>query len=337
MGTSNLFRNIRGRHNAFNDIHATGGTVTLLEQAQHTTFKNATISKSAIQDAGRYTQLINLSSPVGKEIHYTLGNTRTYGTPSTTNLLGSIKISASDEDGVTTIPTNTTPNYYLRCNAEGNAYWSILEPDLDARAWDQSATNNIKMDAFAITNNLNCSNGLFFNANGNVKIGSTVPNISDGNLQVDGNLAFRIYNNHGTILTNDDTWDNNFVVKNGKTIIGNSTENYLDQVATFDETYKLFVNGKMRIKEELRINQTALPWPDYVFASDYKLMPLEEIEQHIKDKGHLPNMPNAAEVEQTGVPLATMITKQHEKIEELTLHLIELQKDIDTLKQKQKK
>jgi len=334
--TPKLFRNIRGRHNAFNDIYAPEGTITILEQAQHTTLKNATIPKSAIQDAGRYTQLINLSDIENRNFNYTLGNTRTYGTPSDTQIKGKLKVTAAFEDGTSSIPTSSNISNYLRCDGQGFAYWSPLVPDQDARVWNQTATNKINMDYFGITNSLNSTEGLYFYPTGKVKIGSEITELDSNSLLVDGNVSFRVYNTRGTIPTYDDTWDTKFMVKDGRTIIGNSTENYLDQIATFDESHKLFVNGNMRIRNELRINQTALPWPDYVFEKNYKLMPLLEIEKHINKEGRLPNMPAAAEIEKTGVPLATIITKQHEKIEELTLHLIEIQKEIEVLKEKQK-
>ena len=63
-------------------------------------------------------------------------------------------------------------------------------------------------------------------------------------------------------------------------------------------------------------------------------MPLQEVEQHIKEKGHLPNMPSAAEVEKDGIAVGDIITRQQEKIEELTLHLIEMHKKIEALEKK---
>ncbi|SMC75327.1 hypothetical protein [Pedobacter africanus] len=84
--------------------------------------------------------------------------------------------------------------------------------------------------------------------------------------------------------------------------------------------YKLAVNGKIRAQE---IKVEASPWPDYVFAKDYQLPTLQETEKHIKDKGHLPGIPSAAEVKANGIDLGEMNAKLLQKIEELTLHLIE--------------
>lgn len=99
--------------------------------------------------------------------------------------------------------------------------------------------------------------------------------------------------------------------------------------------YKLSVNGKI-IAEELRI-QTSGVWPDYVFHNDYKLMPLDILDQSIKTNGHLPGIPNAAEIEAEGFDSGEMQRKIMEKIEELTLYVIELKKENDELKNRVKK
>ncbi len=70
-------------------------------------------------------------------------------------------------------------------------------------------------------------------------------------------------------------------------------------------------------------------WPDYVFEEDYELMPLEEVESSIEKNGHLPGIPSAAEVKEDGLKLGAMQVKMMEKIEELTLHLIEMNKKLE--------
>lgn len=89
--------------------------------------------------------------------------------------------------------------------------------------------------------------------------------------------------------------------------------------------YKLAVGGKI-IAEELKIQLQNLPWPDYVFSSDYRLPTLEEVEKQIKEKGHLVNVPSACEIEEKGFEVGNMTTIQQEKIEELTLYIIEQNK-----------
>lgn len=101
---------------------------------------------------------------------------------------------------------------------------------------------------------------------------------------------------------------------------------------TIPEGYRLAVNGKM-LAEEVRV-QLSQFWPDYVFAEDYPLLPLEEVENYIRNEGRLPGIPTAAEVAADGLALGDMQRLMMEKIEELTLHLIDLKKENDSLRQR---
>ncbi len=77
---------------------------------------------------------------------------------------------------------------------------------------------------------------------------------------------------------------------------------------------------------------TLTGWPDYVFDKSYNLMPLSETEQYIQANRHLPNVPSAAEVEADGMSVGEMNKVLLQKVEELTLYVIELHKQIDELK-----
>lgn len=81
----------------------------------------------------------------------------------------------------------------------------------------------------------------------------------------------------------------------------------------------------------------ATSFPDYVFANTYKLTPILELEAFIKQHQHLPNIPSAAEVQTNNnqVDVGDLQVKLLEKVEELTLYIIQLQKEIDLLKQQQ--
>ncbi|MEY4938247.1 MAG: hypothetical protein RIS64_4608 [Bacteroidota bacterium] len=72
-------------------------------------------------------------------------------------------------------------------------------------------------------------------------------------------------------------------------------------------------------------------WPDYVFKKDYKLLPLAEIETFIATNGHLPNTLSAEVIENQGLELGTTAKNHQEKIEELYLHLIALEKSVKEL------
>lgn len=92
------------------------------------------------------------------------------------------------------------------------------------------------------------------------------------------------------------------------------------------DNYRLFVAQGIRT-EKVRVDiATVKGWADYVFMKDYQLMPLNELENFIIQNKHLPNIPTAEEVVKKGIDLGVMNSKLLEKIEELTLHTIELNK-----------
>jgi hypothetical protein len=99
-------------------------------------------------------------------------------------------------------------------------------------------------------------------------------------------------------------------------------------IGTTNPTNKLEVAGTIRAKEVI-VETTG--WSDYVFASDYRLAPLSEVEAHIAAKGHLPGIPSAAEVATQGVSVGDMQAKLLAKVEEMTLHLIAQEKRIAQL------
>src|SRR5690606_37434696 len=107
------------------------------------------------------------------------------------------------------------------------------------------------------------------------------------------------------------------------------------------EHYNLFVYGGI-LTEEVRVILKSW-WADYVFEEGYRLLTLNELEQFIKENKHLPNVPSANEVKEKGIELGEMTRIQQEKIEELTLYIIEQDKvnnqqqiEIEELKQQVK-
>lgn len=83
--------------------------------------------------------------------------------------------------------------------------------------------------------------------------------------------------------------------------------------------------------QEININ-AGIGWCDYVFAEDYKLMSLAKLEQYINTYKHLPEVPSEQEVYDSGIAVTEMLQIQMKKIEELTLYIIQQQKEIDELK-----
>jgi hypothetical protein len=113
---------------------------------------------------------------------------------------------------------------------------------------------------------------------------------------------------------------------NGILGIGVNPRNHWDL-----QNYKLVVDGNIKCK---KVRVDLQNWGDYVFDSNYELMDLHSIEQYIAKNKHLPGMPSANEVEKEGIDLGEMVKMQQVKIEELTLLLIQLQKQLDLPSQK---
>lgn len=99
--------------------------------------------------------------------------------------------------------------------------------------------------------------------------------------------------------------------------------------ASIPAGYLFAVDGKM-ISEELKV-QLSGSWPDYVFKDDYKLKSFDHLRAFIKENSHLPNIPPAVEVEKNGIEVGDMQKRMVEKIEELTLYILELESRIKAL------
>jgi hypothetical protein len=176
-----------------------------------------------------------------------------------------------------------------------------------------------------------------FSVGGNTKIG--------GNLTVSNNTHFQKKFRINTALTfavqdwNNTNFPYTFSVDNGNSrflgkvqisapITATNLTAKKPITAAFNN-YMLAVEGNIVCQKA--IVQTS-DWADYVFASDYKLMPLAEVENYIATNNHLPDMPNTATVVEQGQDLAEIQKLQQAKIEELTLYIIIMQKEIDALK-----
>lgn len=95
--------------------------------------------------------------------------------------------------------------------------------------------------------------------------------------------------------------------------------------------YKLAVAGSVvaeSVKVKLKGN-----WPDYVFNEDYHLPSLQEVEKYVTEHQHLMDMPSAAEVQKEGQDLGDMNRRLLQKVEELTLYLIDLKKQQTALQE----
>lgn len=141
---------------------------------------------------------------------------------------------------------------------------------------------------------------------------------------VNGNY-FLFLANTGRIGINTDNPTAQLTV-NGNMVVGDPSV-----VCIPNSNYKLFVQtGILTEKVRVAINCSA-NWADYVFASDYKLMPLPELEKYVKENKHLPNIPSAEKVVEEGMDVGQMTSKLLEKVEELSLYIIDQNKKIEAL------
>jgi len=133
-----------------------------------------------------------------------------------------------------------------------------------------------------------------------VKIGSGVQTVS---FKITNNGTVELYNNGSdhSLIAYDDAGAKNLQLEN---------------------------TGLLRARE-MRVDEDS--WPDYVFDKNYKLPSLKSVAKYIDKNHHLPGVPTAHEIESDGLNLGDMQNIQMQKIEELYLHLIEMEKRISEL------
>ncbi|MEM9680750.1 MAG: CARDB domain-containing protein, partial [Bacteroidota bacterium] len=200
--------------------------------------------------------------------------------------------SASSESASITIPGGLS----------AGTYYILFRADYTSAVTESNESNNVGARSISITSAPSCSDGIQNGDETGVDCGGSCPNTCGGS--------------GGPSL-----WS-----QNGSAIFYN-TGNV--GIGISNPTEILTVNGTVLAKEfKATLNYA---WPDYVFLPTYPIMPLKELEAYIQKYGHLPNIPSAEEVEEKGVNLTEMNTKLLEKVEELTLHIIALEKRIKEL------
>ncbi|NOX46631.1 MAG: hypothetical protein GXO89_06600 [Chlorobi bacterium] len=242
--------------------------------------------------------------------------------------------------GIGTVPDNA------QLQVEGTIKGSLFEGDGSALTnvgddmGNHTATQNIKLNQHWLSGNGN-NQGIFIDNQGKVGIGTSSTN-----------ERLRIYTNtltglrvqthqteawgYGIIsdILNDDTkayavknngTDRFIVYGNGRTIIGNADYPYNGTLLT--------VIGKIKARE---IRVTADAGADFVFDEGYKLPRLDDIEDYIATNKHLPDIPSAKQIQEDGLDLGDMQIKLLQKIEELTLYVIDLKKENEEIKKQLK-
>ena len=166
---------------------------------------------------------------------------------------------------------------------------------------------------------------------GNVRIGSTS---STSNLFVYGGITSStlMIDNHQSA-----DWTHAFYLKVDRDLTKAFTICDKNSIEVFNVYGNGIVNTKKIYAEafEVRPDAANIYWYDHVFAANYKLKPLSEVEKYVKENSHLPEIPSEREVKEKGFNMAEMDGLLLKKIEELTLYVIQQQKEIEQLKQNQ--
>lgn len=136
-------------------------------------------------------------------------------------------------------------------------------------------------------------------------------------------------NNNGGSVIYGDIWGNiNFAAVNRT---GDSDVVYSDKYIKKSIVFQITSTGITHAKE-VKVDQVS--WPDYVFKPDYKLASLASVKAYIDQNKHLPEMPSAEQVEKEGVGLGVMNKLLTKKVEELTLYLLEQNKQMHSMQKR---
>ncbi|MBP9848126.1 MAG: hypothetical protein KBC58_01680 [Flavobacterium sp.] len=205
-------------------------------------------------------------------------------------------------------------------------------------------SNNTSSDFFGYQSGINSV------GKGNLFLGSNAGDGSQGseNILIGQNIGAGLIGSKNILIgpkTSEYNLNNNLIIDNdieknpliwgdfiknqlkfhGKVGVGYDFGNYPTTAGTVDVSkYNLFVKGGI-LTEEVRVSLKTT-WADYVFNKNYKLATLSEVEKHIQQNGHLKNVPSAKEVAENGLEVGQIINIQQEKIEELTLYIIDQNK-----------
>ncbi len=247
----------------------------------------------------------------------------------TTSPISKLHVKFSGWNGIH-IDGNNGGDAWLRIE-NGGGYHYIFDDDSNGHALKLESANDLVFNANGPSEKMR------IRENGRVGINTNNPyalfeikqntNSYSGGVTLrsqDNGKTLRMWmNNSGKAYISRGTSSNHLVLGNGNTI-GIAT-------SYIPSGYKLAVDGKV-ICEELKV-QSSGQWPDYVFDTDYALPSIYDLERSIKENGHLPGIPSAKEIEtQGGFEIGEMQRLMLEKIEELSLYIIDLKKENDQLK-----
>ncbi len=232
------------------------------------------------------------------------------GTRLTIKNTGEVGIGITDPQEKLHVSGNILGNKLILNDPNDTSDWNTLWQSGFYQGYN--ATNAPEASAWFWGLNMNhSSNNSTYKYNGQIAI---------KNSSINPVMYFRSTNADGI-----GTWTKVLHSEGNQTINGN-----LGIGTTNTQGFKLGVDGDIAALE-VKI-ATYTNWADFVFNKDYDLPTLQEVEKHIKEKGHLKNIPNAKEVKKDGFYLAEMNAKLLQKVEELTLYTINQEKELQDQK-----
>ena len=218
-------------------------------------------------------------------------------------------------------PFNNYDNLMLQAGIQ-NRDIILLTGSTPAPRLTVTGAGNVGIGTTTPEGKLDIYGSVFINTNANLYLKASATSPSDP-----GDLVFLANSNteYARIYANPGGSDLRFSVGTTPTTRMLVTNTGNVGIGTLTPSYKLSVEGTIGAR---RVKVTQESWADFVFEPTYKLPPLAELEAYIKANKHLPDVPSAEEITKEGLDVGEMNKILLQKIEELTLHLIEQEKKI---------
>ncbi len=322
-------------------------------------FHENNVLKSYISSsAGNLTLGTDFNNAAGTIRFQTANNNRVTIDPS-----GQVGIGTVSPSSILTI-SSIDPKIQLKNGITDVGFMQLVNDDIKTGTNANNSTGSFIVstkgtDRLAVTHNGNVGIGTVspmykFDVNGNSRFSGDMlltGDLSSGNIEIAaGNLAPEIkmvrsgnITTTGLLAIDDDNHLKLSKNSNGGGIVidANTTSGtkrfYASKANQFNfgtgltpSGYMVSVEGKVIATDFTTL--AIVNWPDYVFAEGYALKTLPEVKKFIQENKHLPNIPAAREIEKNGIPLGEMSKRLMEKVEELTLYVIQLQEQVDALK-----